>query len=257
MNHAKLSVNGPGTHPEAANEISELMKEMLKGGLALLWRGFEYARNLETEGWDFSVNRDALYQAGLSAIDLRWLISRKYVEFALKTAAPGRPNRCPHESLPCHDKNTHFILTNAGAAFALQVLSRAPQPVSHIPSEYEKAWQATVLSGHAVAQSRLNEQKPSWHRDVKELRFGECVIKRFRWVAVNQETILMAFEEENWPARIDDPLPRKLTQDPKTRLHDTIKCLNQNHRMRLLRFTGDGTGEGIRWAHMEGAELDS
>jgi hypothetical protein len=62
-----------------------------------------------------------------------------------------------------------------------------------------------------------------------------------------QEAILMAFEEENWPPRIDDPLPVHPDMLPKRRLHDTIKSLNRNQKRPLIRFMGDGTGEGVRW----------
>jgi hypothetical protein len=59
--------------------------------------------------------------------------------------------------------------------------------------------------------------------------------------------VLNAFEEEGWPARIDDPLPPHSDQDPKRRLNDTIKCLNRKQVRELLRFHGDGSGEGILW----------
>ena len=246
-----LSLNGSASHPEAASEIPDVCQEMLEAGLALLWRGFVYARDLETEGWEFAVNRDVLYQAGLSAIDLRWLNARKYVESAPGTVSSQRQKPCPQEHARFNEKATHFILTNAGAAFALQVFSRGLEPVSHNPSKNEQAAQATGLAGHPVVQSRLVERKPSWDRDRRELRFGESMIKQFRWLAVNQETVLMAFEEDGWPPRIDDPLPRKVNHDPKQRLHDTIKCLNRNHYMRVIRFNGDGTGEGIRWSFLD------
>ena len=80
------------------------------------------------------------------------------------------------------------------------------------------------------------------------MRLGGLVVKQFKLPAPNQETILAAFEEEDWPPRIDDPLPPKSNLAGKNRLHDTIKCLNRNHRKRLLRFNGDGTGEGVLWA---------
>ena len=57
----------------------------------------------------------------------------------------------------------------------------------------------------------------------------------------------MAFEEESWPPRIDDPLPPHPDLMPKRRLHDTIKSLNRNQKNHVIRFMGDGTGEGIRW----------
>jgi hypothetical protein len=61
------------------------------------------------------------------------------------------------------------------------------------------------------------------------------------------EAILAAFQEEKWTARIDDPLPPVPEQDSKRRLSDTITCLNRNQKHQLIRFHGDGTGEGIIW----------
>src|SRR5215469_6589668 len=77
------------SRPGGEGEIPVVLKEMLKGGLSLLWRGFEYARDLDTDGREFAVAFDALYQSGLTAIDVRWLIARGYIEFALGTAPPG------------------------------------------------------------------------------------------------------------------------------------------------------------------------
>jgi hypothetical protein len=88
---------------------------------------------------------------------------------------------------------------------------------------------------------------PLWDRDRHELRLGTELIKQFKLPSPNQETILSVFHEENWPARIDDPLPPSKRINTKQRLHDTIKSLNRNQRTRLLRFLGDGTGEGVRW----------
>jgi hypothetical protein len=73
------------------------------------------------------------------------------------------------------------------------------------------------------------------------------VVKQFKSPAMNQETILTAFEEENWPPRIDDPLPPEPDLDPKRRLHATINSLNGRQKNPLIRFVGDGTGEGVRW----------
>lgn len=92
-----------------------------------------------------------------------------------------------------------------------------------------------------------NETLPNWEPHERRLVYRGQVVKRFRMPAVNQETILSAFEEESWPSRIDDPLPQLDDIDPKRRLHDTIKCLNRNQHHEMIRFRGDGTGEGITW----------
>ena len=73
------------------------------------------------------------------------------------------------------------------------------------------------------------------------------MIKKFKWRAANQERVLAVFEEEGWPARIDDPLPPSPEIDSKRRLGDTIKCLNRNQLAAIVRFLGDGSGEGVIW----------
>jgi hypothetical protein len=70
--------------------------------------------------------------------------------------------------------------------------------------------------------------------------------------AANQERVLAAFEEEGWPVHIDDPLPPSPDQDSKRRLHDTINSLNRNQKCPLIRFVGDGTGQGVRWEFVGG-----
>ncbi len=89
--------------------------------------------------------------------------------------------------------------------------------------------------------------RPRWDDDRKELWFGSVLVKKFRFRSPNQEMVLIAFEEEHWPAKLDDPLPPVPNQTSKQRLHDAIKNLNRHHLHRVLRFTGDGTGEGVRW----------
>ncbi len=88
---------------------------------------------------------------------------------------------------------------------------------------------------------------PLWDRDRQQLRVGNQIVKQFKVPAINQEAVLAAFEEEGWPVRIDDPLAPQPKIDPKRRLHDTINALNRNQRRSLLRFSGDGSGQGVRW----------
>ncbi len=253
----RSSLNGASLHAEAVCELPLELKEMLKGGLALLWRSFEYARDLNAEITEFAVDRDDLYQAGLSAVDLRWLIARGYVESTPKSVQFAGPKLPREKNWRFAGNDTGFVLTNAGAVFAVALISRASQPKVPMPAKTLITNRADDAGIPAIAVAISAGTKPSWDRDRKELHFGEWVIKQFRWAAINQETILMAFEEDGWPARIDDPLPQKLNQDPKARLHDTIKCLNRNHKRRLLRFNGDGTGTGILWEILRDAESES
>jgi hypothetical protein len=88
---------------------------------------------------------------------------------------------------------------------------------------------------------------PGWNSVLRELHFGARLVKRFHEPADNQETILAAFEEEGWPLRIDDPLSPTPAISAKRRLRDAIKNLNRHQIHRLIRFRGDGRGQGILW----------
>ena len=81
----------------------------------------------------------------------------------------------------------------------------------------------------------------------RRLLFGDTLVKAYRASAPNQHRILAAFQEEEWPSRIDDPLPPSRNVHPKHRLHETIAALNSNQKNRLLHFTGDGFGQGVCW----------
>ena len=84
-----------------------------------------------------------------------------------------------------------------------------------------------------------------WDRVRRELRYGDVVVKQFKWPAENQEAVLNAFEDLGWPRHIEDPLPRHPEICPKRRLHDTLKCLNRKQINGLIKFRGDGTGKGV------------
>jgi len=129
------------------------------------------------------------------------------------------------------------VLAQAGAllnAAALDVPERETSP------------QALALPGPHL---------PQWDQQCRVLRVGQCVVKQFRRPSPNQERVFAAFQEEDWPHRIDDPLPPQGEQEPKCRLHDTIKWLNRHQEHRLIRFLGDGTGEGVCWEFVSDAIL--
>jgi hypothetical protein len=92
---------------------------------------------------------------------------------------------------------------------------------------------------------------PNWDPETRTLYLGQRIVKRYRVPSINQEAVLSAFQEEGWPRRIDDPLPCRAGLKAKYRLHFTIRRLNQCERERLIRFFGDGTGEGVCWESTE------
>lgn len=186
--------------------------------LAILLEAYDYAQKLRRPVWDFAVQNRILLTEGLTTSDLRWLVCREFVEHAAEQTRTGQNHRVFHRTgTLTFTKRTCFVLTATGAAFARQLAE-------------------TVSLG-----------VPQWDKDQRELRIGAVVVKQFKVPAPNQETILAVFQEEGWPPRIDDPLPPHPDQVAKKRLHDTITTLNRHHQHRLIRFLGDGTGQGVRW----------
>src|SRR4051794_1008363 len=94
---------------------------------------------------------------------------------------------------------------------------------------------------------------PFWDRARRRLWLGDRLVKWFRQPAENQQRILDAFQELGWPPGIEDPLPGEHGIEPRQRLRQAIKSLNGCQEGGLvLRFRGDGTGEGLTW-EVEGA----
>jgi hypothetical protein len=94
----------------------------------------------------------------------------------------------------------------------------------------------------------LGQFLPCYDSEYRVLHWGAHLLKCFHQPAENQELILLAEEELNWPIWMDDPLPRLTGKNPKVRIHDTIKDLNRHHyESGLVHFRGDGSGTRIGW----------
>jgi hypothetical protein len=226
--------------PPGRELLPPLPSRKLQRVLQLLSEAWQYAKELEREVWDFAVEIDTLRNAGTTPNDLRWLVGKGFVEVAVEVTLPddaARVFRSVRRLL--FMPRTCFILTVKGATFAASLPSNGTRTSSKIDGEFK------------VREFTAATLVPLWDRDRQELRLGPAVIKRYKVPAPNQEMILAAFEEEHWPARIDDPLPVNHGLEPKRRLHETITSLNRNQLERLIRFMGDGSGQGVRWERIE------
>ena len=220
----------------------------LRPALRLLLESCEYARSLGRPAWDFAVEISSLLELGLTRSDCRWLVARGLATHAVEVTLADHDRRvftaCRNLAFP---DSTCFVLTEEGIRDA-RLAGRFVElgsPVRDLPLSHV---------GDGVNLRELDvPSHPVWDRSRQELRVGARIVKRFKVPAANQETILAAFEEEQWPPRIDDPLPLKVELDAKRRLHDTINSLNRNQRCQVLRFFGDGSGQGIRWEFLEPA----
>lgn len=223
----------PETRDCACGDHTVDTSPAIRGALLLLLEAYESARRLNHDVWDFAVEISCLREQGVSHSQLRCLSCQGYVEHAREvTKSEDRRRFRPLGKLTLSKKSC-FVLTAAGVELARTITTVSAPPQNGRPSKLLET--------------------PEWDGDRRELRFQRQVVKRFKLPSANQETILMAFHEEGWPARIDDPLPPTPQCDPKQRLRDSIKSLNRSHKKPLIHFAGDGTGEGILWELIQGA----
>ena len=248
-------------------------------GLHLLVQAHDYAEEFKRPVWDFAVEISSLRRAGFSNNDLRWLVCQGYCEHRCEVTSAGEDRRMFRRrgqwnfykrscfilteegvrrvrkgisSAPVHSNNGNAASHGGGAVNANRVLSgNISNGAGSLNGGGTSLVDANGSNGAHHRNGNGEEQAardfPLWDAARQELRVGDSLVKQFRLPAPNQGRILMAFEEEGWPSRIDDPLPPQPDLDPKRRLHDTIKSLNRNQKHRLLRFKGDGQGLGILW----------
>ena len=220
-------------------------------GLEQMAEARRRAHDCGSDRWQFALNIDVLCSGGMSRSDLRWLVCMGYAEHARETTSDTDTARMfqPGLSLAFSD-TTCFALTEAGVAYAADLLDAhqaeagagAPTPAASTKED------GGVIPFTSAGETKVPlDRHPRWDAGRREVRLGADVVKRYKVPSPNQESILAAFQEEGWPSRIDDPLPPCNDQEPKARLHDTIKRMNRGHRMTALRFYGDGTGEGVCW----------
>jgi hypothetical protein len=88
---------------------------------------------------------------------------------------------------------------------------------------------------------------PHYDADLRRLTYGGLLVKELPDAAVNQEVVLLAFEEEGWPRAIDDPLPGVDGLDPRQRLKDTVTRLNHCQREVLMVFHRCGRSSRVWW----------
>ena len=216
-----------------------------------LLKSYDYARHTRSSPWEYAVEIDGLMSLGACRNDFRWLIGNGLLEHRKDVTGESCTSRkFRRASNLIFSKQSCFVLTESGARLAKLLSSNGlgrDETVAQAPFGYVRNRETKQ---HYDGGSLAPEHKPRWDGRSKQLWLGNCIVKRFRLAALNQESILCAFQEEKWPIRIDDPLPPKPDQNAKRRLNDTIKCLNKRQQNPLVHFRGDGTGEGVIWEHV-------
>lgn len=215
----------PGEH-DAASRDTTSWPDHVERGMELLRRAAEFAHDVDCDIWQFGVEIPRLREVGMSNCDLRWLLAKKLVRSAREiTQAGDEQRRFVNQTGLGLSGDTCFVL-GPDATGAELVREAAPVPL--------------------LSEPRTAVQ-PVWDSTLRELRVGSTLVKRFRVPAPNQELILSVFHEEGWTRRIQDPLPQVPNISPKRRLQAAIMCLNRNQRAQVIRFRGNGRGDGVGW----------
>jgi hypothetical protein len=192
-------------------------------------RAFLLARQLGTDRWQFAVSLESLRHAGLDDTYLRWLLHEGYLEHRREQSKPEGPRRnfrgTPNQSF--FTAASCFILTERGGDFA-----RVPAPD-----------RADADAPGPQAAARV---VPYWD-GARRLYLGSTLVKHFRQDAPAQTTILSAFQEEGWPARVANPLADQGDRGSAERAHDAVNRLNRGQKVRRLRFRIEGGGEQVCW----------
>ncbi|HEX4148421.1 MAG TPA: hypothetical protein VHY20_05515 [Pirellulales bacterium] len=235
--------------------------------LQLLEQAYEYAVDTGRDLEDFAVELPELRRRGMTNSDCRWLVCKGW-SYLLREVKPrsAQGRRFRHDVGLAIVRGSCLVLTPEGVRLARKAtdgvelqraeLQRAELQRAELQFVAERLGSESAVDRLPAADGQNVRLVPHWDRDRHELRLGSHVVKQFKLLSPNQEIILTVFDEENWPARIDDPLPPSKRVNSKQRLHDTIKNLNRKQKNRLVRFLGDGTGQGVRWELMpEAAEL--
>jgi hypothetical protein len=232
-------------------EVGGCLPRSTQRAIRRLLKASGYAEDTGRNAWDFAVTIGELRRDGVAENELRWLVCRGYVEHADEVTTTGNERAFNHNVSLRFSKRSAFIISGAGVTFSREFLKGA-QCIEARDEVAANSLDASLQQHQQQPFESANHgwngnATPKWDRDRRELRIGSKLVKVFKLPSPMQEAILMAFEEEHWPPRIDDPLPGHPNHLPKRRLHDTIKSLNRNQKNCLIRFMGDGTGEGIRW----------
>lgn len=212
----------------AQTSLAKELTSAQKSALVALLRAFDYSKIASTAAWQYAEEIGTMYRFTLTNADLRWLMQERLIAHAEEVPSAAGSRQFRSTEVVSFSGRSCFVLTELGERLARQI-TLDPE-----------ATRFAVESGSAHIM-------PSWNADLRELRLGAKLVKRFRRPAPNQELILSAFEEEHWPVRIDDPLPQQPGRDAPQCLHDTINHLNRAQANPLIHFAGDGTGRGVLW----------
>jgi hypothetical protein len=217
---------------------TEAERQKAVHALALLRRAWDRAGPLQVRMWPCALPARDLWAAGVDNVVLRGLQLLRCIEQRREPSEHRGRKREFEKVRPAKiSARSCFVLTPHGRSFTQGILAANPTG----------PW--AQLLGKEVGRT---EPRPKYVREDRVLLWQGRPVKRFpKQPAHNQVLVLTAWEEQDFRSPLLDPLPRRSGVDPRTRFHDTIKALNRNQVNPLLRFRGNGTGEGAIWEPRE------
>ena len=238
----ELPAESHSSEKSVAREKSGIcLAPRIKAALVALSEALNYAQDLGTDPWEFAIEISSMRRLKLSNSDLRWVVVRGLVEHAVEvTLSDDAQRNFRHPARLLFSKKTCFVLTPAGSDWAREFREKNG---SRHRAEGRSATEQPVLA----LVHPPKPLAPKWDRDRQELRVGSIVVKRFTIPAAGQAAILAAFEEQNWPSRIDNPLVSLAESSSCPRLQEVIDGLNRNKKQPLIRFCLDGSGNAVSW----------
>ena len=143
-----------------------------QAALEQLARAATYAVDADRSPWDFAVEIESLTDVGLTTSDLRWLVSKGYLEHAYEITGDGDAQRrfqpCRHLAF---GKRTCFVLTDLGTRLA------APQGLG-VARTCPDALPAAA--GTPSSPGKSAGCLPSWDNQRRILRVGGRIVKQYR-----------------------------------------------------------------------------
>jgi hypothetical protein len=231
------------------SSVISLLCQMPNGSvgraLSLLAESHILSQDAGCDTWHFAVGISELDGLSVSRGSLRWLLFRQFALHAYELRSTNDAVRVFSKSLgPCFQPNSSFVITPLGLSLLRRFESLSRRSAAN-DTELRVQFPRAPIRNADWAQSA--SEIPYYDRVRGELSVGEVLVRTFRRPARNQQAVLETFQELSWEARIDDPLPPVGEVAAKLRLNQTIKKLNSHQLSPLIRFIGDGSGEGVLW----------
>ena len=170
-------------------------------------RAYTFARDVGSEVWDFALEIDTLFNAGLTISDLRWLVAKRFAEHAQETSVYGGSHRSFRRGDGFFfDASTCVVLSLGGATFVDRFLREQltvpktlqPFDATSIEDGATARRDDGARHDHDPEEALHTPFKPRWHPMRRELlrRPGR---QRFRVPAKNQEVILSGLKKNDGP----------------------------------------------------------